>query len=378
MAQTSFPFDIPMNRATAAQLRAAPPSRLAHDSANATALDQIGFEIGSDHARHSLTPPVQHLHHGNPVCQGWGAGRTVFASRTLRATAPVRAWLALRLQAWQHGQAFEGVQVTPHFIAQIEASHCPVTRQALTHADNAVLARVHTHAAYAAGNLAQLSAQAAEAVAAHDWRCAMAQAQSESPDAGLSVPEWRRLGVLKSFVTRLPHHVAAALPLSVLPPNRLRVLNPVQALQVMLTQLFTQPEYSRRMLGLAALMPCQGSRDAFQLFMHTLLARRIAAGAAASPLQTRQAMEDSWADPLVIRRWQRLALRLSEGQCEQVLQRAARRGLAAEGSRWVSADAATEGWALASGGQVVVDAVTGLVTDRAAERGGETSAQLTM
>ena len=374
MAQTSFPFDMPMNRATVARLRAAPPSRLARDSAYATALDQIGFEIGSDHARHGLTPPLRHLHDGNPVRQGWGTGRAVFASRTLRATAPVRAWLALRLQAWQHGQAFEGVQLTPHFIAQIEASHCPVTRQALTQADNAVLARVHTHAAYAAGNLAQLSAQAAEAVADHNWRAAMAQAQSETPDTRLSAPEWQRLGVLKSFVTRLPHHIAAALPLSVLPPNRLRVLNPVQALQVMLTQLFTQPEYARRMLGLAALMPCHGSRDAFQLFMHTLLARRIAAGVAASPLHTRQAMEDSWADVLVNRRWQRLALRLSEAQCEQLLQRATRRGLAPEGSRWLSADAATEGWALASGGRVVVEAVT----ESATAPCGEASAQLTM
>ena len=374
MAQTSFPFDMPMNRATVARLRAAPPSRLARDSAYATALDQIGFEIGSDHARHGLTPPLRHLHDGNPVRQGWGTGRAVFASRTLRATAPVRAWLALRLQAWQHGQAFEGVQLTPHFIAQIEASHCPVTRQALTQADNAVLARVHTHAAYAAGNLAQLSAQAAEAVADHNWRAAMAQAQSETPDTRLSAPEWQRLGVLKSFVTRLPHHVAAALPLSVLPPNRLRVLNPVQALQVMLTQLFTQPEYARRMLGLAALMPCHGSRDAFQLFMHTLLARRIAAGVAASPLHTRQAMEDSWADVLVNRRWQRLALRLSEAQCEQLLQRATRRGLAPEGSRWLSADAATEGWALASGGRVVVESATQSATAPC----GEASAQLTM
>lgn len=370
MAQTSFPFELPTQRVTAAQLRTAAPSRLERGSSDAGTLDQIGFEIGSDHARHGLTPPVQHLHDSNPVRQGWGAGRAVFASRTLRATAPVHAWLALRLQAWQHGQAFEGVQVTPHFIGQIEASHCPVTRLALSSASFRELTRVLPQAAYAAGNLAQLSAQAADAAADHDWRSAMAQAQSETPGARLSAAEWRRLGVLKSFVTRLPHHVAAALPLSVLPPNRLRVLNPVQALQVMLTQLFTQPEYARRMLGLAALMPCHGSRDAFQLFMHTLLARRIAAGVSATPLQTRQAMEDSWADPLVIRRWQRLALRLTEGQCEQLLQRAARRGLAAEGSRWVSADAATEGWALASGGRVA--------TETTAEPSGAASVQLTM
>lgn len=385
MAQTSFPFDVSAERAPSATQRNGLAPRLygnasdAADAADATTLDQIGFEIGRDHARHGLTPPLQHLHDANPVRQGWGAGRALFAHRSLRATAPVRAWLALRLHAWQHGQAFEGVQLTPHFIAQLDASHCPVTRQGLDAAGPDLPVRVQPQAAYAAGNLARLATRAGAAAAGHDWRSALAEAALASPEPALSAPEWQRLGVLKSFVTRLPHHLAAALPLSVMPPNRLRVLNPVQALQVMLTRIFTQPGYARRMLGLAALMPCALSRDAFQLFMHTLLARRIAAGVSADPLSARQAMEDSWADPLVLRRWQRLALRLSEGQCEQLLQRAARRGLAAEGSRWLSADAATEGWALASCGQVVADmAAEADVAETTSLPRRESSPQLTM
>ena len=58
------------------------------------------------------------------------------------------------------------------------------------------------------------------------------------------------------------------------------------------------------------------------------------------------------------RRWQRLALRLSEGQCEQLLRLASRRGLAGPQAQWLSLEQATEGWALASAGYVQLPAAT--------------------
>ena len=388
MAQTSFPFDSPAASARPGLARNAnhninrkaglsAPGPQASAASPEALLDAIGAEIGWDHAHHQITPPLQHLHHANPVRQGWDAGRRAFGQRSLRATPQVRVWLALRLTAWQHGQAFEGVQVSPHFLTQIEASHCPVTRDALTHAtgndSDGAVTRINTGAGYAAGNLARLSRQAIRALSGRDWAAALGVARSltdrpadKSADKsatehgasvdGLNAAQWQRLGVLQSLVTPLPHHVAAALPLWVLPPSRLRVLNPVQALQVTLTLLFTRPGYARQMLGWAALMPCSQTRQAFQIFMHTLLARRISAGvagAAPSPQAARQAVEDSWSDALVNRRWQRLALRLSAAQCEQLLQRAGRRGLTGPGSRWVSAEAATEGWSLDTRGQVL-------------------------
>jgi hypothetical protein len=64
----------------------------------------------------------------------------------------------------------------------------------------------------------------------------------------------------------------------VLPPTRLRVLNPVQSLQVMLSLQFTRAGHARRCAALAGLMPTAEARYAFNSFMHTLLARRLAAG----------------------------------------------------------------------------------------------------
>jgi hypothetical protein len=383
MAQAQLPFDNlapAAGRAADAESATAPGQRRA--PAGDTELDRIGFAIGWDHAHHRLTPPVEHLHADNPVRQGWSAGRAAFGARTLRAGTAVRQWLALRLRAWQHGDAFEGVQVTPHFLAQLETATCPVTREALSpptgaaatsagaRPDAAIVDRISLQAAYAGGNLAVLSARAHSARHGRDWSEALAQAgRIEAGEAlevdGLDAAQWTRLGVLASFGTPLPHGLAATLPLRVLPPNRVRVQNPVQALQVMLTLQFTQSGYARRLLALAALMPCGETRQAFQIFMHTLLARRLAAGSmtdapggagtttspARSTAAWRQAMEDSWADPLVNRRWQRLASRLDAEGCERLLQAAARRGLVGRACHWLAREAATDGWALDSAGR---------------------------
>jgi hypothetical protein len=354
MVQAAFPFALP----TPALPAGTPaPGRIGTPPAAAAAClphgaDATGFQIGWDFAHHQLVPPIAHLHAHSPVRQGWSAGRAVFGRRTLNDRAPVRQWLALRLAAWQQGQAFEDVQVTPHFLAQISSPHCPVTRLPLCGAgEQAAVLRLNTGAAYAAGNLVVAHRSAAEARA--DLGCddllALAQRVGEQADGqlrGLDVRAWQRLAVLASFATPLPHGLAATLPLLVLPPNRVRVLNPVQALQVMLTLQFTRAGYARRLLTLAALMPGSEARQAFQVFMHTLLSRRLAAGQDAEPAALRRALEDSWADPLVNRRWQRLALWLSAADCERLLLRASQRALCVGGSRWLSHGHATEGWAL--------------------------------
>lgn len=353
MAQAAFEFspsgDLPFTGASAQPVAAAEP-------AIAERLDATGFQIGWDHARHRITPPPGHLHQHSPVRQGWAAGHAAFGARALRPTAAVRQWLALRLQAWLEGAEFEDVQLNPAFIARLDADECPAARTPLLlgtgRADDAILTRLNPAAAYAAGNLANISSHVAQAWCGGDWRTAQSNADRlAEPDApgqigGLDRASWRRLAVLASFATPLHHAEAASLPLCVLPPNRVRVINPVQALQVMLTLQFSQAGYARRLLGLAVLMPCSETRQAFQIFMHTLLARRLAAGATPTPQDLRRAMEDTWCDALVQRRWQRLATRLTAADCEGLLQRASQRGLVVGGSRWLSRESATEGWAM--------------------------------
>ena len=324
----------------------------------ANPVDAIGFEIGWDFAHYRLTPPPQALAEGHPVRQGWQAGAAVFGTRTLRPTPYVRKWLQLRLNAWRRGRAFEGVQVTPHFLAQIDVPVCPVTRLTLKHASgagsDASVDRVCNQAAYAAGNLAVMSTRANQAKADLGWRDSLTvvrQLEASGLDTvdGLTPAHWSRLAVLISLVTPLPHVEAACLPLLVLPPNRLRLLNPVQALQALLTLAFTQAQAVPRLRELMADMPAPARHD-FQVFVLTLQARRLAIGMQTDGLALRHALEDLWTDAAVSRRWQRFALQLDEAACERLLRIAARRGLCGNGWRWLPRAAATEGWALATGG----------------------------
>lgn len=319
----------------------------------AAGADAIGFEIGWDHAHHRLTPPADHLHGLHPVRQGWEAGRAAFGQRTLQPTRHVRRWLQLRLQAWLEGRPFEGVMLTPRYLAQIDATHCPVTREALTHDSgaptDAVPMRLQAEAGYAAGHLVTVSRRVVQARGQADAASLLAVARQMAADgrdtlAGLDRAAWERLATLVSLATPMPHAQLACRPLHVLPPNRVRLLNPVQALQALLTQLFVGQAYARRMADVGSLMPDADSRRSYYLFMNAMLARRLAAGWRAERAGLRQALEDAWTHPVIVRRWEQLALRLRRADAERIVRLAVQRGWM-DGGRWLDDGAATEGWA---------------------------------
>lgn len=313
-----------------------------------------GFEIGWDYAHYRLTPPPEALADGHPVRQGWQAGAATFGTRTLKPTPQVRKWLQLRFSAWRRGKVFEGTQVTPNFLAQIDVSRCPITRVELTHASgagsDASVDRVCNLAGYAAGNLAVMSARANEAKADLSCRDALTvvkQLEASGLDTldGLNALQWSRLAVLMSFVTPMAHDEAACLPLLVLPPNRLRLLNAVQSLQAVVTLAFTQAQAVPRLRELMAHVPAAARHD-LQVFVLTLQARRLAIGMRTTGAELRQALEDLWTDAAVNRRWQRFALQLGEADCERLVRLAAKRGLGGSGWQWLPRAAATDGWAL--------------------------------
>ena len=78
-----------------------------------------------------------------------------------------------------------------------------------------------------------------------------------SPDAqGAACELWARLATLMSCCTPLSHSEAANLPLLVLPPPRLRLLNPVQAVQAGLTLCFARPNRVPKVDGNASRRAC--------------------------------------------------------------------------------------------------------------------------
>lgn len=318
----------------------------------ADGVDATGFQIGWDHAHHGLVPPPELLLEGTPLGQGWRAGKAVFGQRVLPAQRSTRRWLALRTAAWRAGIPFEGGQVTAHYIGQIDAERCPVLRVALGGAagapEAAVIERLNPQAGFAAGNLATLSQSAVRARAGLDLletvrRARRAQTCGEAV-AGLDAGAWWRLAALRAYATPLPFHEAARLPLAVLPPNRVRLLNAPQGLQALLTRQFMTPGWALRTRAIAALLPAHTLRHDFNLFIGAIAPRVLEAGSDTARL--RHALEDAWLNERVQRRWQHFVLSLGEAGTQALLERAAEAGLAGVRTLNHAPEQATEGWAL--------------------------------
>lgn len=326
-------------------------------------------DIGRDHARYGITPPPEPLASSSALRRGYESGRAAFAGRTRVASPTVQLWLQLRLQAWLRGRSFETLCVTPNYLGQLEVSHCPVTRQPLNQgrqlpphgcAQDRVVSRLCDDAGYAAGHLAMLSLAADLAKADHGWEDAWAQAdqlqRSGAAQAdGLNAGAWRRLAVMMSFVTPIPHAQAAGLPLLVLPPNRVHLLNPVQGLQVLATQLLSRSGWSARLAQLLPLLPHDAARQAFHHFFLALLPRVIASGHPTDPLRRRWALEDAWRHTEVLQRWRKFALLLDAPACQLLLERIAQRGLLPQRLQLHSSEQDTAGWELENRGYLRSD-----------------------
>ena len=327
-----------------------------------TAHEHIGFELGWDYAHHRLVPPAPYGLEPSPLRNGLLAGQAAFGLRTLEPTRPVRKWLQLRLHAWLRGRSVELHQVTPNYLAQIDTSHCPITRVALSSAtletSDASIDRVRNDAGYAAGNLAVMSTKANHAKAAHGFEQAMRNTlriEAGGPVggiAGLTAAQWSRVAVLCSFVEPLPHERACAVPMLVLPPNRLRLFNPAQALQAFISRQLLTPGWSLRAARFEALLPGKPARRAFQAFFHALLPRVLEAGRTDDALRARWAVEDAWRNALVMKRWTLFARALTPQQCETLVAQATARKLGHQLVEQLGEAEATEGWNLASRGYV--------------------------
>ncbi|MEF7613254.1 hypothetical protein V4F39_04960 [Aquincola sp. MAHUQ-54] len=135
-----------------------------------------------------------------------------------------RKWLQLRLGACRRGRIVDD-DVTVDLLRELDLTHCPVTREPLTHGERAdtdwSVDRLNNDAAYAASNLAVMSTRANRAKGARRFEEALALSTREVPTDGLTPVQWLRLAVLMlgpAFATR-PHD-APPLPLCAPLPSR--------------------------------------------------------------------------------------------------------------------------------------------------------------
>jgi hypothetical protein len=308
---------------TQVQLSLLAPQPLATQALAVGGSDAIGWQIGFDHARHGLPLPAAHLHEGSPLFAGWQLGLERRGPlRQQRDPAPgVRRWLGLRLQAWTEGASFEDQLLTPHYLQQLDGSHCPVTRDVLHdeqgHPAQRQVVRLLSERGYSAGHLVVLGRRAATAL----QQRSLEELQQRAADArrlactldGLDAACWARLCSLVAAVSA----DADSTVLLLLPPNRLLLPKPAFALQAWVTRQLASPGWSQRLLALHDALPGVPARQAASglsaaLAPHALLLPPVG-------VAQRWALEDLWLDARVQRRWAQLVEQLSPLTIERLL-----------------------------------------------------------
>ena len=326
MNQATFNFAPKGKRADIAGTRLVAAKARVRDVAPANDADP-GDAIGFEYARYGMVPPAPCLWPGHPVREGWERGRRAMARRTRPATLAVTRWLALRLAAWQRGEAFDDHQITPQGLRSLEvATHCPITGRALQ--DDACVVTIDPQRGWVAGNLVLLNPAIAERWTTIDWAMAKdclarAEAEPEILVDGLPLRHWRRIVALKSLATPLPHAEAARIPLHVLPPNRIRLVNPIQELQAVLTLQLAVAGWGQRARGIAESLPV-ALRNEFNLFFNSLLAQALRQTQGPAKAEMRDALSSAWGDEVVMRRWGRFTALVDAELAETLVERLTR------------------------------------------------------
>ncbi len=311
-----------------------------------------GFALGWDHACHGQLPPAALMQPGNPLWQGYQAAQRAGRGGSRPGLPGLGPWLALRRRAWLAGCGFETLELNPRHLASLARSHCPVSREPLDAARLAEdLVRLRPDCAWAAGHLVALAPRVRRALGGRDAAAVHARLQAlEAEDApaaeGLDRGEWQRLAALMDMVRPLPHAEALARPLGVLPPPRLRLLNPAQGLQALIAWQYLRPGFSARIAQIEAALPGPMLRARLRRLHFALLPRVLEAAPKSDPRASRHAIEDAWRDPRVQQAWHRFGEALGEAGCTALLERLAE-GAALDGLQLQTRPLAhaTEGWA---------------------------------
>ena len=328
MNQAAFNFAPNGKRADRKNARVVPLGKApVRDLVQDTPVVDPGDALGFEYARYGMVPPSPCLWPGHPIREGWERGRRLIGRRTRIATLAATRWLALRLAAWQRGEAFDAHEITPQVLRALEVTtSCPVTGRALQ--DDAQVVPVDAARGWVAGNLVLMSPSFAERWVGIDWALAQASLAraEEAPESlvdGVPLRQWRRIVALKALATPLSNDAAARIPLHVLPPNRLRLVNPIQELQAVLTLQLAVPGWGQRARGIADSMPA-ALRNEFNLFFNSLLAQALRQGHGPARAEMRDALATAWSDAVVQRRWARFAALVDTALAEVLVERLTR------------------------------------------------------
>lgn len=215
-------------------------------------IDEAGRALGHDVHRLSQIP--RNPQWPDAVREGFdAAAHPAPASHRARPHADrfTAKWLQLRLNAWRRHRAV-APDVTPELLRELDVTHCPVTRERLTHCTlqdtDASVDRLHNDAAYAASNLAVMSVRANRAKGALNFAQVLTRAESATASDSLSPAEWLRLAVLMLGPAHaMRPHEAPLLPLCApLPVHAVRLA--MQQVQRLFTEHCLRPAGKNQLL----------------------------------------------------------------------------------------------------------------------------------
>lgn len=151
------------------------------------------------------------------VREGYAQARGAHTPRRI-ADRYTRKWLQLRLSAYRR-QRIVNDDVTPALLNQIDVTHCPVTKMALTHGSllpsDWSIDRLNNDGAYVPNNLAVMSTAVNAAKGNMGSEEVYALSGKDQPTQGLMPVEWLRLAVLMlgpCFAAR--PHLVPVIPLA--------------------------------------------------------------------------------------------------------------------------------------------------------------------
>lgn len=288
---------------------------------------KVGFEIGWDWARTGAYPPLDLLDNKH-FAAGFQSGKRHWKA------APdddrfVRKWLQLRGSAWRRSRAIAH-DVTPDYLRQIDVSHCPITREPLTHgtlADtDASVDRINNALGYCRGNLAVVSTRANRAKGMLDAISMLQLAReldAKGPQArmaGLDVNAWTRLATLTAFGENFADpQVPEMWPLVVMPGPEVAVLHPGFSLKAAVSGFIAKmdPAPMRKLLrGKTATSRYDAFARGLSLASASAGRKHVALRAGVALIYS---LEDAWRAPLVNQQWRLLLPVLQDIGVDRVL-----------------------------------------------------------
>lgn len=157
---------------------------------------EVGRALGHDLFRFRIHTDERDM--DAAVREGFTQARGCATPRR-QADRYTRKWLQLRLNAYRRSRIVNEA-VTPALLERIDVTHCPVTREALTHGlllpSDWSIDRLNNDGAYVPNNLAVMSTAVNAAKGDMGYEQVYALSEKSEPTHGLTPVEWLRLATL--------------------------------------------------------------------------------------------------------------------------------------------------------------------------------------